>query len=206
MQTLSEEEVRRLFTVTEGDELNVLWVVLASTGLRLGEACGLKWIDIDFENNRLVVRRALQRQKGVGQAFVEPKTAKSRRTVYFPPGTGDALREHRRRQLEARLQFPGEWQNEGLIFTRSDGRPIEPANAARLFDIALKKAGLKRVRIHDLRHSAASIHLARGENPKVVQEMLGHSTIAATMDIYSHVTPALHAAVAGKMQTLFANG
>jgi len=206
MQTLDEEEVRKLFASTVGDDLHGLWVVLASTGLRLGEALGLRWSDIDFENDRLFVRRALQRQKGAGLQFVEPKTAKSRRSVYFPQGTGDTLKAHRRLQIQAMLRFPGEWQSDDLVFTRSDGRPVEPANASRLFHIALKAAGIKRVRLHDLRHTAASLHLARGENPKVVQEMLGHSTIAVTMDIYSHVTPAIHAAAASKMQVLFAKG
>ena len=204
MQTLSEEEVRLLFAATANDELAALWVLLTTTGLRLGEALGLKWSDIDFGNDRLVVRRALQRQRENGLAFVEPKTAKSRRTVYFPSGTGDSLREHRKAQLEARLVAGQLRDDNDLIFCRPDGRPLEPGNVTHRFQRLLKQAGLKHVRLHDLRHTAASLHLARGENPKVVQEMLGHSTIAVTMDIYSHVTHALHAAAASKMQVLFA--
>jgi integrase len=204
MQTLGEDEAKRLFAATLDDELHALWVVLTTTGLRLGEGLGLKWSDIDFENERLVVRRALQRQRENGLVFVEPKTSKSRRTVYFPTGTSEALKEHRKRQLEARLKAGDSWQANDLVFCRADGRPLEPGNVTHQFQAALKTAGLKKVRIHDLRHTAASLHLARGENPKVVQEMLGHSTIAVTMDIYSHVTPALHAAAASKMQVLFA--
>jgi integrase len=173
-------------------------------GLRLGEALGLKWEGVDFKNQRLVVRRALQRQRDNGLVFVEPKTAKSRRTVYFPGGTGAALKAHRLIQLEAKLSAGPGWTDNDLVFRRHGGQPVEPANVSHQFHKALKRAGLNRVRLHDLRHTAASLHLARGENPKVVQEMLGHSTIAVTMDIYSHVTPALHAAAAGKMQVLFA--
>ena len=204
MQTLSEDEVRLLFAATATDELHALWVLLATTGLRLGEALGLKWADIDFENQRLFVRRALQPQKENGLVFVEPKTAKSRRTVYFAEGAGAALKEHRKPQNEARLRLGETWQDNDLIFCRADGSPLDPGNVTHHFQVLLKRAGLKKVRVHDLRHTAASLHLARGENPKVVQEMLGHSTIAVTMDIYSHVTPAIHAAAASKMQALFA--
>jgi len=160
---------------------------------------------VDFLNQRLVVRRALQRQKGVGLTLVEPKTNRSRRTVYFPIGTCEALGEHRRVQIENRLEVP-EWLDENFVFCRYNGLPLEPANVTKSFHRTLEKAGLKRIRVHDLRHTAASLQLARGENPKVVQEMLGHSTIAVTMDIYSHVTPALHQAAAAKMQALFAEG
>ena len=206
MKTLSEDEVKRLFAATEGQRLHALWVLLTTTGLRLGEAVGLKWEDIDFENERLFVRRALQRQRGRGLVFVEPKTARSRRTVYFPPGTSDALRSHRRLQAEERLQQGTYWQDNDLVFCRVDGRPLEATNLIPVLHRALKAAGLPQIRIHDLRHTAATLHLARGENPKVVQELLGHSTITLTMDTYSHVTPALHAAAAAKMQALFANG
>jgi len=205
MQTLSEDEVRTLFSSTLNEPLHALWVLLATTGLRLGEALGLKWEDIDFANQRLTVRRALQRQKGKGLMLVEPKTSKSRRTVYFPSGTCEALREHRRLQVGERLEAHA-WYENDLLFCRHDGTPLEPANVTKVFQRSLNNVGLKKLRLHDLRHTAASLHLARGENPKVVQEMLGHSTIAVTMDIYSHVTPALHQAAAAKMQALFAEG
>ena len=206
MRTLTEDEVKRLFAATEGDRFHALWVLLVTTGLRLGEATGLKWEDVDFGNGRLFVRRALQRQRGQGLVLVEPKTARSRRTVYFPPGTADALRAQRRLQAEERLRAGRAWQDHGLVFCRSDGRPVEPTNLTPLLKRALEKAELPQIRIHDLRHTAATLHLARGENPKVVQELLGHSTITLTMDTYSHVIPALHVAAASKMQALFAKG
>jgi integrase len=203
MKTLSEDEVRYLFLVTSGDDLHALWVLLATTGLRLGEALGLKWEDIDFKNGRLMVRRALQRQKEQGLVLVEPKTAKSRRIVYFPDGTGSALREHRRRQGEAKLKLGPAWHDHGLVFCQADGQMLEPGIISHRLHRILDKAELPQIRVHDLRHTAATLHLARGENPKVVQELLGHSTIALTMDTYSHVTPAIHASAAAKMQALF---
>jgi integrase len=156
-----------LFAATSSDDLHALWVLLATTGLRIGEALGLKWTDIDFENQRLFVRRALQRQKENGLVFVEPKTAKSRRMVYFAEGTGAALKDHRKTQNEARLRLGDLWQTNDLIFCRADGTPLDPGNVTHHFQVLLKRAGLKKVRVHDLRHTAASLHLARGENPKV---------------------------------------
>jgi integrase len=100
MHTLTEEEVGRLFQASRNHRLHVLWVLLATTGLRLGEALGLLWSDIDFTGRRLIVNRALQRQPGIGYVFIEPKTARSRRTVYLAAGTLTALTEHRRRQTE----------------------------------------------------------------------------------------------------------
>ena len=203
MQTLSQDAVMQLFVATGEDPLHALWVLLPTTGLRLGEALGLKWEDIDFGHDRLMVRRGLQRQHEDGLVFVEPKTAKSRRTVYFPEGTGSVLREHRRRQLEAKLFLGPAWHDNGLVFCRADGQPLDPTKLSSKLRRILSIAGLPRIRVHDLRHTAATLHLARGENPKVVQELLGHSTITLTMDTYSHVTPAIHQAAASRMQVLF---
>jgi integrase len=205
MHVLSEEQVMRLFQATQHDEQHALWVLLVTTGLRLGEALGLKWEDVDLANSRLTVQRALQRQKEHGITFVEPKTSRSRRMVYFSDGTADALKEHRRKQNQARLMLGGMWNDNSLVFCRGNGRPLDPSRMSQRLHLILKKAGLPSVRVHDLRHTAATLHLERGENPKVVQELLGHSNIATTMDIYSHVTPAIHAAAAAKMQSLFAN-
>jgi integrase len=203
MHTLTEDEVGRLFETTRGHRLHALWVLLATTGLRLGEARGLLWSDIDFANGRLVVNRALQRQTGTGYVFVEPKTARSRRTVYLAPGALRALSEHRRRQVEDQLAAGPEWNNTGLVFTTAVGQPADGTWATKWFHRALDQAGLPHVRIHDLRHTTATHLLRRGVHPKVVQELLGHSTISLTLDTYSHVAPALHAEVANHMQALF---
>jgi integrase len=203
MHTLTEEEVGRLFQASQGHRLHALWVLLATTGLRLGEARGLLWSDIDFVNGRLVVNRALQRQTGTGYVFVEPKTARSRRTVYLAPGTLSALTDHRRRQVEEQLAAGPEWNNTGLVFTTAVGQPADGTWVTKWFHRALDLADLPRVRIHDLRHTAATHLLRRGVHPKVVQELLGHSTISLTLDTYSHVAPALHAEVANHMQVLF---
>jgi integrase len=203
MQTLTEEEVGRLFRASRGHRLHTLWVLLATTGLRLGEALGLLWSDVDFDGGRLVVSRALQLQPGIGAVFVEPKTARSRRTVYLAPGTVSALSEHRRRQVEDQLALGPEWNDTGLVFTAPTGRPVDGTWAIKRFHRVLDLAGVPRVRIHDLRHTAATHLLRRGVHPKVVQELLGHSTISLTLNTYSRVAPALHAEVANHMQALF---
>jgi integrase len=203
MKTLTAEQVRLLFATTEGTDFGAHLVLLASTGLRLGESLGLQWEDFDFDNNRLVVRRSLQRQKGGGLLLVEPKTSRSRRTVYFPPGTGAVLRDHRRRQAERRLQLGSAWHDHGLVYCREDGSMIDPGSVSHRLERVLKDASLPKIRVHDLRHTTATLLLGKGENPKIVQELLGHSTIAITLDIYSHVTPAMHESAASKMQDLF---
>jgi integrase len=134
---------------------------------------------------------------------VQPKTARSRRTVYLAPGTLSALADHRRHPVEEQLAAGPEWNNTGLIFTTPIGRPVDGSWAIKWFHRALEQGGLPRVRIHDLRHTAATHLLRRAVHPKVVQELLGHSTISLTLDTYSHVAPALHAEVASHMETLF---
>lgn len=204
IRTLSTSEVKRLFETTKGDRMHALWVVLATTGLRLGEALGLQWNDIDDAGGKVIIRRALQRQRGVGFVLVEPKTERSRRTVYLAPGTVSTLKEHRRVQSQERLSAGQAWDTtHDLVFATRAGRPIEGGQVSWAFHKALNHAELPKIRIHDLRHTAATQLLERGVHPKVVQEMLGHSTITLTLDTYSHVVPGLHAQVAQHMQQLF---
>lgn len=203
MKTLSEEQVQELFLTTEDNRLHALWVLLPTTGLRLGEALGLQWQDVDLQNQVITVQRAMQRQREAGIVLVEPKTRTSRRNVHPPAGTAEALSAHRKRQLEERLLAGNDWKNMDLVFCRWDGGPLEPSGVAQRFHRLLKKAGLPDIRVHDLRHTAATLHLAKGTHPKIVQEMLGHSTIALTLNVYSHVTPGLHAEAAKKMDSLF---
>lgn len=204
MRTLTVDQLLQLFEHTRGHRLHALWVLLATSGLRLGEALGLTWEDVDFDNGRLVVRRALRRQRGAGLVLAEPKTAKSRRTVHLASAATEALREHRRQQ--AQLELASErWLESGLIFTSLNGGPMESGVANDVLNRALIKLGLPRIRIHDLRHTAATLLLESGAHPKVVQELLGHSTITLTLDTYSHVTPALHHDAATRMDRLLAN-
>jgi integrase len=180
-----------------------LWVVLGTTGLRVGEALGLGWVDLQLDDRRLFVRRGLQRRRGGGYDFVEPKTVASRRMVMLSQLAVEALHRHRARQ-RAEQESADRWCDSGLVFCRADGDPMDGSRVLIRLHRALAIAGLPTIRVHDLRHTDATILLTAGIHPKVVQEMLGHSTIGATLDIYSHVAPALHSAAAAHFDSVLA--
>ena len=149
----------------------------------------LHWGDVDMEAAALQVRGTLQRTKGA-LTVTEPKTAHSRRGAALTSLAVEALRRHRVRQAQERLLLGAAWQDHGLVFCRPDGRPLDGTGMLRTdFYPLLKRAGLPQVRFHDLRHSAATLLLSQGIHPKIVSELLGHTTIRVTMDIYSHVLP-----------------
>jgi integrase len=190
-KVLNQDEVRRLLEVMKGTRQYALFVFLATTGCRVGEALGLRWEDVDLPRSTASIRRSLQVQPGVGLVSVEPKSERSRRTLPLPPETVNALAEHRRTQERDRGDAGDQWNETGYVFTNPTGGPRNPKNLRWAFTVALLRAGLPPVRIHDLRHSAATHLLTMGVHPKVVQDLLGHSTIAITLDTYSHVMPAL---------------
>lgn len=191
VRTLSESEVRHLLNVTRGMRDHGLWVFLVTTGVRLGEALALRWSDIDVKEGRATIRRAVQRQRGAGLVFVEPKSARSRRTVPVPRETIEVLEDQRRMNDRDRGKAGDLWQENDLVFPTPVGRPRDTAYRAISFHVALERAGLPRMRLHDLRHTAATHLLTKHVHPKVVQDLLGHSTIAITLDTYSHLMPAL---------------
>lgn len=202
MRTLTSEQVRKLFGITKGDRWHALWVLFVTTGLRMGEVTALRWSDLDFEKGRAVVQRLLQRQRGVGLVFAEPKSKSSVRSVILTPAVIDALNEHRQWVLKQRTATGDAWQDLDLIFPSLRGGPVDPARVSTAFHLALLNAGLPRVRPHDLRHTSATLLLEAGIHPKVMQEMLGHSSIALTLGTYSHVMPRLHDEAAQALQGL----
>ena len=203
METLSIEDVRELFRATENDWLHPLWVVLATTGLRLGEALGLRWEDVDLDRGTLTVRRALQRHSGKGLVIVDPKSASSRRTIELTDIAISTLSRHRNNWLRQRERLDGEWAGTNAVFASEAGTPLDPTNVNHRFARTVKAAGLRRVRVHDLRHTAATLALQQGVNPKVVQEMLGHSSIMLTLGTYSHVVQPIRREAAERMNALF---
>ena len=161
-------------------------------------------VDVDLAGGRLTVARALQRQRGRGMQVVEPKSAAGRRTVFLSQVAVTALRAHRARQRVERLAAGPLWQDTGLVFTTTRGTPLDVQRVDRHFRRALVRAGLPRVRVHDLRHTAATLLLASGTHPKVVQELLGHATIAITLGTYAHTVPAMHRQAVAHFDALFA--
>jgi integrase len=199
MTTLSEQQARTLIGATHGIRHEALYVVALATGMRLGELLALKWRDIDLERATLNVRATLQRTPD-GLILAEPKTAYSRRTIALSRTAVAAFRQHHARQQEERLRIGETWHDMDLIFANEIGRPLEAGNVLRRsFWPLLKRAGLPHMRFHDLRHTAATLLLGRGINPKVVSEMLGHSHISITLGLYSHVTPHMQQQAADAM-------
>lgn len=200
MPSLNAEEARRLLDVAKGDRLEAFLVVALSTGMRSGELLGLQWKGIDLERGRISVVASLQPNSAHELILMEPKTPRSRRNIDIEPRVAAALRRHKAAQEMERRVAGESWVEYDLVFTTPGGAPIDGRHLIRAwFRPLLVKAGLPPIRIHDLRHSYASIALARGLHPKVVQEALGHSTIAVTLDLYSHVVPSLQREAAKEM-------
>lgn len=256
IRPLNPDQARALLDACREHPLDAFVTVALGCGLRLGEALGLQWADVDLDAGTLDVRRAVQRFGGdaaarrpllaerkrlraalkamprtrtlevaetranlkaelkvVRTAFAKVKTAvqitelkstRSRRTIALPAVAITALRSHRVRQLEARLLAGRRWQDRGFVFASSIGTPLEPRNVTRQFKALLTAASLPNIRLHDLRHSCATLLLAQGVNPRVVMETLGHSQVSLTLNTYSHVLPALQRDAAARMDAVFA--
>lgn len=201
VRAFSIEQARRFVAGVSGSRLEAAFLVALGAGLRRGELLALSWDDVRLEDGHLAVRRSLMKVPG-GWQLAEPKNAASRRVVKLPEFAVDALRRHRTRQLEERLAAPV-WEDSTLVFTTTVGTPIDGRNFLREFKEIAARAGMPATfTVHSLRHSAATLMLALGVQPKVVQEALGHSRIAVTMDLYSHVLPHLQEEAAAKMDRL----
>jgi integrase len=190
MQTWTAAEVGSFLASVREDRLYVAWLLPATLGIRRGELLGLRWIDVDLTRGRVAIRQTLVMVDGK-PAMAEPKTAKGRRSLMLALEVLEGLRAHRAHQAAERLSWGADYTDSGLVITTEDGRPFHPETLSELFVRQAKRVGLPPIRLHDLRHSVASILLARAVHPKVVSEMLGHATIALTLDTYSHVIPSL---------------
>ena len=183
----SPEEASTFLRASVGHRLYALFAVGVALGLRRGELLALRWSDVDMEEWLVHVRQNVQRLPEVGLIYGSPKTGRSRRTIPLPARSVKVLRSHRVRQAAEALALGPRWPETGLVFTSTAGTVIQPRNLSRLFDKLIAAAGVRRIRFHDLRHTCASLLLAQGVPPRMVMDVLGHSQIAITMDLYSHV-------------------
>lgn len=166
------------------------------TGLRRSEMCGLKWQSVDLAGGRLSVVNTLQRITGHGLVEGQPKTVRSRRSIALAVDAVDLLHSIRGRQIEQQLKLGDLWRHMGYVFTQVDGSPVIPDQVTQDFARLVRKARLPYLTLHGLRHAFATLSLTAGVDLKTTSEMLGHSSIAITADIYSHVLPQMQKAAA----------
>jgi integrase len=190
MATLSPEEVNRFLDVAKESPYYVLFVTLLYTGLRRGELLALRWRNLDLEAGTLAVVETAYQLRGGEYVIKEPKTANSRRSVSLSPALIELLRGYRADQELLRIQLGIGLTGDDFVFVRYDGRPLVPNVVTHAFEKLVEKVGLK-VRLHDLRHTHATLMLKAGIHPKIVSERLGHATIGITLDTYTHVLPGL---------------
>ncbi len=203
IKPLDVEQANKLLAAARGHRLEALFILALTTGMRRGELLGLKWQDINFAAGTLQIRRILTRSPDKGFVEAEPKTQKSRRSMVVAAFALEALRKHRTHQLETKLKAGASWQEHDYVFCTSVGTHLNPSkDVLDELKKLLNQAGLPDIRFHDLRHSAATLLLSEGVHPKVVQEMLGHSNISMTMDVYSHVLPSMQQEAVGRLNNI----
>jgi integrase len=203
MMVWSSDQALAFLKGTAEDRLAPAPTLMLYCGLRAGELAGLRWEDIDLAEGRLQIQRTVQRVRGVkGLAVGDPKSASSRRQIVLPaPGLAGLVR-WRTRQRDERA-FAGERRREsGHVFTSRIGTVLEPRIFHRSFDDAVTRLGLPSIRVHDLRHTCATLLLSRGVRPKIVQELLGHNQISLTLDTSSHVLPSMQEEAARTMEAI----
>ena len=189
MRSLDRSEVQTFMDAIEGSRYRDVYLVDLYTGLRRSEVLGLRWLQVDTENATVSVIHGLHRLPGRGMVLLPTKTASSKRRVDVPARVVGVLHEIRAHQMLSASETGLEWRPDGFVFATADGGPLDPEKVTHEFRARMDRAGLDGFRLHDLRHSFATLMLAAGEHPKMVQTALGHSSIQVTMDIYGHLMP-----------------
>lgn len=222
LRVFSKEESLRFLEVVKGHRLEALFRVALSLGMREGEALGLRWEDVDLDGGKLQIVHTLQRVKRPGEKkskleLLSPKTDGSRRTIALPQVLIAPLLAHRARQQEERQACGEAWRETGMVFTTSVGTMLDQRSLLRYFyailntrdpadpepDPEKKRKLLPRLRFHDLRHSAATLLLAQGVHPRYIMELLGHSSISVTMNLYGHVLDDMKRETARQIDAIF---
>ncbi|RBY74608.1 site-specific integrase [Geodermatophilus sp. TF02-6] len=196
---LSAQEARKVMDAAQTHRNAARWTVALAVGLRQSEALALRWSDVDLANGTLSVRRGLHRISGRGLVYEEPKADHSRRNLALPAQLVDALKAQRAAQLEERIAAGPLWEDHDLVFAQPNGRPIERKSDWRAWKTLLRQASVREVRLHDGRHTTATLLLSEGVHPRVVMEVLGHAQMRTTTDTYSHVMPTLGRDAANRM-------
>ena len=191
MQTWDEDDVARFLEAAKDSPYYALFYTALFTGMRRSELLALRWCDVDFIFSQVSVSRSLHQLRDGSYVFTQPKSAKSRRTIALSPSANITLKEHKDKQGVQRSLLGISLKDDDLIFSTVERKPLRPNTVSRAWTIMAARSGLKVIRLHDARHTHASLMLKQGVHPKIVQERLGHATIAVTLDTYSHVAPGL---------------
>ncbi|WP_327724780.1 site-specific integrase [Streptomyces europaeiscabiei] len=186
-EPLSADEARQFLTTAQGHRLHALFELALHTGLRKGELLGLHWEDLDLDTGTAAIRRTLQRISAGGLTALPTKTRASERRIALPTRCAQSLKLHREQQQREREAAGTTWQDSGHVFTTAQGGAIDPTNLTRAFTALLRRAGLRRIRFHGLRHSTATLLLEQGVELVVIKELLGHAHIGVTATVYAHV-------------------
>lgn len=201
VQVFTQEQASTFLQLAKDDKLYPAFLLEMGTGLRRGELMGLRWQDIDLTTGIIQIRQSLV-TTNKGLCVQEPKTQTSKRCIPLPAEVIKELKRHKAKQNEEKLKYSKVYEDAGYVFCWENGRVINPNILSRRFSALLKKAELPHLRFHDLRHTHATNLLLLGENPKVVQERLGHSSISVTMDTYSHVTQGMQEQASSKIDSM----
>ena len=198
IEILNDKELVTLLRAAHGTRSYPAILLAATTGMRRGEVLAVRWRDIDIDAGVLTVNQAVEETKA-GLRVKTPKTKRSRRNITLPALTVEALRRHRVRQLEDRLQLGLGRDHDGLVFTDLEGGLVRPPNLTKEFGRIVKRTDIRRVTFHGLRHTHITNLLADGVNAKVVSERAGHSNVAITLQLYGHVIPNMQADAAARV-------
>lgn len=201
IHSLSQEQIDKLLNIAENWVYDLIYIAVF-TGMRRGEILALRWKDIDFKEKVIQVKQSVTKPTGKDLIFRQPKNKSSIRPINVDDGVIKILKRKRREQKENKLRAESKYNNEydNLVFRGAFGKPILPRRATRRFNLTAKKAELSDFRLHDLRHTHATLMLKAGVHPKIVQERLGHSTISQTLDTYSHVIPSMQKEAVQKLK------
>lgn len=196
MRTMNEDELHTFLGAAKATPYYALFYRALFTGMRRSELLALRWCDVDLLSCQAYVTRSLHHLRNGEIVLRTPKSAKGRRMVSLSPSAALLLQEHKNKQAAQRAMLGVSLKDDDLVFSNPEGKPLLPDTVSHAWVKIVKRAGLEGVRLHDARHSHASLMLKQGVHPKVVQERLGHATISTTLDLYSHVAPGLQEAAA----------
>lgn len=200
---LTAEQARQLLQAAQGTVLEAFIALAVMVGLRHGELLALQWQDIDFTQRTLSVHHSLTVDYDNRDIIGDPKTKTSERVILLPRPGIDVLLAHRARQKEDRLKAGPKWEHNDLVFSTSEGKRLQSSNVRRRFYRLLARIGLPRMHVHDLRHSASTLLRSMGVDLKVIQQILGHSKLDITANVYSHVLPTMQQEAVEKMEIMF---